>query len=435
MLIRVYHFSKFGKSFSRKAWAFSMIRNASQKAIEALLDFFKLESSGGLMLVGATVVALVAANIPLTLPLYNALLEMHLTVTLGGLGLDKPLLLWINDALMALFFMLVGLELKREVVEGQLSRPDQVVLPALAAVGGVVMPAAIYWFLNGSLESERNGWAIPTATDIAFALAVLGLMGSRVPLALKTFLTTIAIVDDIAAVLLIAIFYTADLSATALVLATLGVIALALLNRVRVMRLAPYMLVGLVIWFCVLKSGVHATLAGIVIAAFIPLRAEQERSPARHLEHTLHPWVAFAILPVFAFANAGVSFIGLDWEDLTGTVPLGIVLGLFAGKQIGILGMIALARAFNIARLPEGTNWRQIYGVAVLCGVGFTMSLFIGTLAFEHGNFNLLAGVKVGVIAGSLLSAVWGMLVLHFSLPVQSTTRAPDKTAVKSKNL
>jgi len=411
-----------------------MIRNASQKAIEALHDFFKLETAGGLMLVGATVIALVVANIPLTLPLYNSLLEMHLTVTLGGLGLDKPLFLWINDALMALFFMLVGLELKREVVEGQLSRPDQVVLPALAAVGGVVVPAAIYWFLNGSLESERNGWAIPTATDIAFALAVLGLMGSRVPLALKTFLTTIAIVDDIAAVLLIAIFYTADLSATALMLAALGVIALALLNRFRVMRLAPYMLVGLVIWFCVLKSGVHATLSGIVIAAFIPLRAEQEQSPARHLEHTLHPWVAFAILPVFAFANAGVSFIGLERQDLTGTVPLGIVLGLFAGKQIGVLGMIALARAFNIARLPAGTNWGQIYGAAVLCGVGFTMSLFIGTLAFEHGNFNLLAGVKVGVIAGSLLSAVWGIFVLHFSLPVQSTVRAAETTAVESKN-
>jgi len=394
-----------------------MIGHASQKAIETLREFLRIESAGGMLLVAATVVALILANVPLTLPLYHSLLEMRLTVTLGGLGVDKPLFLWINDALMALFFMLVGLELKREVLEGQLSRPEQVVLPALAAVGGIIVPAGIYWALNGDLQSERNGWAIPTATDIAFALAVLGLMGSRVPSALKIFLTTIAIVDDIAAVLMIAVFYTTDLSATALTVAAIGMLALFLLNRFRVMRLAPYMLVGLVIWFCVLKSGVHATLAGIMIAAFIPMQAEQEHSPARHLEHTLHPWVAFAILPIFAFANAGVSLIGLDRQDLTGGVPLGILLGLFFGKQIGIFGMVVLARIFRIAKLPDGTTWPQVYGVSVLCGVGFTMSLFIGSLAFEHGNFNLLAGVKVGVIAASVLSAAWGMLVLHFSLP------------------
>ena len=394
-----------------------MIPAVSKKAVDTLREFLKLESAGGLLLIGMTVFALVVANLPLTRSAYTWLLNLQLTLTLGGLGVDKPLLLWINDALMALFFMLVGLELKREVVEGQLSRPDQVVLPALAAMGGVALPAAIYWWFNAGSGSEQNGWAIPTATDIAFALAILGVMGPRVPVALKVFLTTIAIVDDIAAVVLIALFYTSDLSPAALLLAGAGIMGLFLLNRFRVVRLAPYLLVGLFIWFCVLKSGVHATLAGVVVAAFIPLRADDDHSPARHLAHLLHPWVAFAILPIFAFANAGVSFAGLGRNDLTGGVPVGIVLGLFVGKQLGVLGMVALARLLRLASLPDGTTWGQVYGVAVLCGVGFTMSLFIGTLAFEHGNFNLLAGVKVGVIAASVLSAAWGLLVLHLTLP------------------
>jgi NhaA family Na+:H+ antiporter len=396
-----------------------MIKTISQKAVEALREFLRLESAGGLLLIVGAAVALLAANNPLTLPLYQSSLQVHLTVTLGGMGIDKPILLWINDALMALFFLLVGLELKREVLEGQLSRPDQVVLPAMAAIGGVVVPAAIFWAFNGASETQRNGWAIPTATDIAFALAILGLMGSRVPVALKIFLTTIAIVDDIAAILLIAIFYTRDLSSTALMLAAAGVFALFLLNRFRVMRLAPYLLTGFFIWFCVLKSGVHATLAGVVVAAFIPLRADNEHSPARHLEHTLHPWVAFAILPIFAFANAGVSLLGLAPQEISGGVPVGIALGLFAGKQLGVLGMVALARLLGLAALPPGTTWGQIYGVAALCGIGFTMSLFIGSLAYEHGNFDLLSSVKVGVLAGSLLSAAWGLAILHFTLPAR----------------
>jgi len=395
---------------------------SSIKAFDTLREFLKLESAGGLLLIGATVIALVIANIPATLSIYEWILELQVTVTVGGLGVDKPLLLWVNDALMALFFMLVGLELKREVLEGQLSRPAQVVMPAMAALGGVLAPAGIYWWLNAGSESQLNGWAIPTATDIAFALAILGLMGSRVPVALKLFLTTIAIVDDIVAVLLIAVFYTSDLSTFALMLAGAGIVGLFLLNRFRVCRLAPYMLIGLFIWFCVLKSGVHATLAGVVVAAFIPLDAHDEHSPGRHLEHMLHPWVAFAILPIFAFANAGVSFFGLSKGDITGGVPIGIVAGLFAGKQIGVMLMVFLARVLKLAEFPEGTNWGQIYGVAILCGVGFTMSLFIGTLAFEHGNFNLLAGVKVGVIAGSVLSATWGLVVLHLSLPKATAT-------------
>lgn len=380
-------------------------------------DFLKLESASGMVLIGATVVALVMANIPAALKAYDWILGLQLTVTLGGLGVDKPLLLWINDALMVFFFMLVGLELKREVVEGQLSRPDQVILPVLAAFGGLVLPAVIFWWINGDFVQQKNGWAIPTATDIAFALAMLSLMGSRVPLSLKIFLTTIAIVDDLAAIIIIAIFYTTDLSVLSLSLAAAGIVGLVILNRMRVTRLAPYMMVGLFIWLCVLKSGVHATLAGVVVAAFIPLRADDDTSPARHLEHTLHPWVAFAVLPIFAFANAGVSFDGMSLEKFTHGVPLGIILGLFVGKQVGVFGMVALARLLRLAKLPEGTTWGQIYGVALLCGIGFTMSLFIGTLAFEHGNFDMLYGVKMGVLAGSLLSAAAGLLVLHLALP------------------
>lgn len=393
-----------------------MIRQ-SEKAISALRSFLQLESAGGLLLVGTTLLALFVANIDSLNQFYIAFKDARLTITLGGVGVDKPLLLWINDALMVFFFMLVGLELKREMVEGQLSRADQVILPVLAALGGLTVPALIYLWLNQGYPEFRNGWAIPTATDIAFALAVLGLMGSRVPVSLKIFLTTIAIADDLAAIIIIALFYNSNLSALALVAAGMGVVVLATLNRMKVMSLMPYMLTGLFIWFCVLKSGVHATLAGVVVAAFIPLRSDDDHSPARQLEHELHPWVAFAVLPIFAFANAGVSFSGLRMEDFTGTVPMGIVAGLFVGKQLGVMAMIALARMTGLARLPEGSNWGQVYGVAVLCGVGFTMSLFIGGLAFEHGNLHLLSGVKVGVLVASVLSAAWGLLVLHLTLP------------------
>jgi len=403
-----------------------MIRKQSEKAIQALREFLQMESAGGMLLVGATVVALVAANIGPLYHFYEIFKGIHLTITLGGMGVDKPLLLWINDALMVFFFMLVGLELKREVVEGQLSRADQVILPVMAALGGLAVPAVIFWALNQHSEILSKGWAIPTATDIAFALAVLGLMGSRVPVSLKIFLTTIAIVDDLAAIIIIAVFYTSNLSALALLLAGFGVLLLFILNRMKVMSLIPYMLVGLFIWFCVLKSGVHATLAGVVVAAFIPLRGDDEHSPARELEHALHPWVAFAVLPIFAFANAGVSFIGLKQEDLMGTVPLGIIAGLFLGKQLGVMAMVALARATGLAKLPQGVTWAQVYGVSVLCGVGFTMSLFIGGLSFTGGDFSLLSGVKVGVLIGSVLSAVWGLLVLHLALPRQAAKEVWD---------
>lgn len=394
-----------------------MIVRKSRNALVLMRDFIKLESSSGYLLIMTTLIALIIANIPAWYTVYEWILGLHLAVTLGGLGVDKPLLLWVNDALMVFFFMLVGLELKREVLDGELSKPDQVVLPILAALGGLILPALIFWYLNGDYADQKNGWAIPTATDIAFALAILGLLGSRVPVALKIFLTTIAIVDDIAAIIIIAVFYTSDLSLLSLGLAGLGILVLFILNRMNVLRLAPYMLTALFIWLCVLKSGVHATLAGVVVAAFIPLKAAEGKSPARQLEHNLHPWVAFAVLPIFAFANAGVSFSGMSLEKLTNGVPLGIILGLFLGKQFGVFGMVALARGLRLARLPEGTTWGQIYGVALLCGIGFTMSLFIGTLAFQHGNFDLLSGVKMGVLAGSVLSAVAGLLVLYLVLP------------------
>jgi len=389
----------------------------NKNIIDITREFLRLESASGILLILATVIALIAANIPATLKAYDWLLGLHLTVTLGGFGVDKALLLWVNDALMVFFFMLVGLELKREVIEGQLSKPDQIILPVLAALGGLVLPAAIFWWINGDIADQRNGWAIPTATDIAFALAMLGLLGSRVPLSLKVFLATVAIVDDIAAILIIAVFYTSDLSLVSLGLAGLGIVGLAILNRKKVQRLAPYMLIALFIWFCVLKSGVHATLTGVVVAAFIPLRPGDDHSAARKLEHELHPWVAFAVLPVFAFANAGVSLHGVSLEKLTNGVPLGIILGLFVGKQLGVFGMIALSRLLRITRLPEDATWGQVYGVSLLCGIGFTMSLFIGTLAFEHGNFDLLSGVKLGVLLGSVLSAAAGLLLLHITLP------------------
>lgn len=392
-----------------------MIKTIPHKASEAWREFLRLESAGGVLLVLASVVALVLANSPLA-QYYGQVMGSTLTITIQDFGVSKPLLLWVNDGLMAIFFLLVGLELKREVVEGQLSSKDQIILPAMAALGGLAVPAVIYWMVNRDNPTGINGWAIPTATDIAFALAVLTLLGSRVPASLKIFLTTIAIVDDLAAILIIAVFYSGDLSTSSLAAAGAGIVVLFVFNRLGVRGLAPYLLVGVFIWLFVLKSGVHATLAGVIVAAFIPLKSCDDHSPARHLEHILHPWVAFGVLPVFAFANAGVSFAGVSTDTLLGTVSIGIVLGLFVGKQVGVFGMTALAIGLGIAKKPAGTNWGMLYGVSLVCGVGFTMSLFIGGLAFEHGDFALDAAVKLGVITGSIVSAICGYLVLRLSM-------------------
>lgn len=400
--------------------------------VTALKNFLRLESSAGVLLVIATIIALIISNSPLS-GLYERLLNVPLMIALGELVVDKPLLLWINDGLMAVFFFLIGLEVKREILEGQLSSRDQLVLPAAGAVGGFLVPAAIYTALNWGNAETIDGWAIPAATDIAFALGVLMLLGSRVPIALKMFLTSIAIFDDIAAIVVIAIFYTQDLSMFALIAGIVGVSTLVVLNRLGVTQIAVYATIGIIVWLCVLKSGVHATLAGFAVACTIPLRKrEGGPSPLRQLEHSLHPWVAYLILPLFAFANAGVSFAGIDADALVGTVSIGIAVGLFLGKQLGVFGLVWLTVRLKLASLPEGSTWRSIYGVALLTGIGFTMSLFIGSLAFERGAFDHLAATRVGVLAGSILSAVAGYLLLRREFDVQSRTAPAGAKEVTS---
>ncbi len=384
--------------------------------ISAIRQFLKLEAAGGIVLIFAAALGIVLANTPLDW-LYDAILETPVTIRVGALNIDKPLLLWINDGLMAVFFFLVGLEVKREFLEGELSSFSQALLPAIAAVGGMAVPAMIYFYFNVDDPVKLRGWAIPAATDIAFALGILALIGSRVPLALKVFLTAVAIFDDIGAIAIIAVFYTEDLSVLSLSLGFAGLVGLFVLNRVGVMRIAPYILIGIFMWVCFLKSGVHATLDGVLVAMAIPMRGKDpsQPSPLIRLEHTLHPWVAFMILPVFGFANAGVDFSDMTLAALLEPVSVGIAAGLFFGKQIGIMGLVALAVTFGIAKLPKGTNWLQIYGVSLLCGIGFTMSLFIGTLAFAD-NLYLEGAVRIGVIGGSLVSAVLGYFVLSYAV-------------------
>jgi NhaA family Na+:H+ antiporter len=372
-------------------------------------EFLRLESAGGFLLFGAAVLALIMANSPLEW-LYDGLLDTPVIVQIGALQLSKPLLLWINDGLMAIFFMLVGLELKREVTEGELSSLDRAALPAVAAIGGIAVPAAVYLLINaGSAETQR-GWAIPTATDIAFALGILTLLGARAPAPLKIFLLALAIIDDLGAIIIIALFYTEDLSLPALLLGGTGLLLLAALNLLGVKRLAPYILVGLAIWVCILKSGVHATLAGVAVALFVP-RGTPTESPLLHLEHILHPWVTFAIMPIFAFANAGVSFDETSSRDLLAPLPLGIAAGLFVGKQIGVFGASWVVIKFGLCRLPDHVSWLALYGVSLLTGVGFTMSLFIGSLAFTEPAF--ATSIRIGVFVGSILSGLCGFLLLR----------------------
>ena len=397
----------------------SRIRPQDTSPLSAITEFLKLESASGILLVVAGALAMIAANTALA-DWYVALLQTQFKIQLGGFKLDKPLVIWVNDLLMAIFFLLVGLEIKREVVMGELSDRAKVALPAIAAVGGMIVPAAIYAWLNWNDPVGIRGWAIPSATDIAFALGVLSLFGERVPVGLKIFLMTLAVLDDLGAIVIIALFYTSDLSMTALLLAGAAVAVLFALNRFGVMRIAPYVLVGAVLWVCVLKSGVHATLAGVVAALFIPARDPRhpDHPPLRTLEHALHPWVAFGILPVFAFANAGVSLAGLSPGDLLQPIPLGIMVGLFAGKQLGVFTFSWLAVRLGLARLPSGVAFKHVYGAAVLCGIGFTMSLFIGMLAFENtASGEVVVIDRLGVLAGSLISAVAGYAVLHLVLP------------------
>tara|TARA_Y100001947_G_C10337963_1_gene303912 strand:+ start:1236 stop:2462 length:1227 start_codon:yes stop_codon:yes gene_type:complete len=384
-------------------------------------NFLKLESSAGMLLMIAALMALIASNSMLS-GLYGGFLTTPVVVQVGALEIAKPLLLWINDGLMAVFFFLIGLEIKREILEGELSSFDKAALPLIAAIGGMAGPALVYVLINWSTPETMNGWAIPAATDIAFALGVLMLLGRSVPTSLKVFLLAIAIIDDLGAITVIALFYTSDLSTTALGLAAVGLASLIVLNRSGVKTITPYALIGLFIWVCVLKSGVHATLAGVLTALAIPIhgKSKEAQSPLHKLEHGLHPWIAFGVLPIFAFANAGVSLTGLSLEDLAAPITLGVAAGLFIGKQIGVFGATFLAVKAGIARRPEGTNWSHIYGVACLTGIGFTMSLFIGMLAFDARDS--LDQVRIGVLAGSILSAITGVVALKLAarMTVQS---------------
>jgi len=379
-----------------------------------LREFLRLESAGGIVLMAAAVLALVVSNSPLA-SYYDLLLTTPVVVAVGEFAIAKPLLLWVNDGLMAVFFFLVGLELKRELRDGELASRQQAVLPAMAALGGMAVPAGVYVFFNMGEPDALRGWAVPAATDIAFALGILSLLGPRVPLALKVFLSALAILDDLGAIVIIALFYTEDLSVTSLVFAAIAIAALVTLSLARVTRIAPYLLVGLVLWICVLKSGVHATLAGVLLALFIPLEGRPgEPSPLRHLEHMLHPWVAFMILPLFGFANAGIYLANFATEQMFASIPLGVALGLFLGKQVGVFGLTWLAFRLGWARQPEGTTMAMFYGVSLLTGVGFTMSLFIGGLAFDSAE--QLTMVKLGVLAGSTLSGLAGYGVLRWAL-------------------
>lgn len=391
-----------------------------QKSLTAMVaEFFRLEAAGGIVLIAASIVALLVANTGLYEPYYYFLEKVKFSIgftSAGGLDmqLNKSILLWINDGLMAVFFFLIGLEIKRELLEGELSSRDRALLPVLAAIGGMAVPAAIYWLVNMDVPANYPGWAIASATDIAFAVCMIALAGSRVPLSLKILLMAIAVIDDLGAILIIALFYSHGFNAGPLVFVALALAGLFLLNRRKVSAVFPYILLGVVLWVAVLQSGIHATLAGVVTALFIPLHCKRYRdfSPAKHLEHNLHPWVAFGVLPVFGLANAGVPFTGIGIDSLGDPLTLGIILGLVIGKPLGIFTVLFLAIKIGLSPMPQNTNWTQLLGLSILCGIGFTMSLFIGGLAFPGAEQQ--AAIRLGVLGGSLLSAVTGYLMLRY---------------------
>ena len=381
----------------------------------ALKDFLRFEASSGVLLFLGAVFAMVIEN-SAAKSYYDALLYIPVEIRFGEFEIAKPLLLWVNDGLMAIFFFLIGLETKREILKGELSEPARVVLPVIAAMGGMAVPAVIYSVVNWGDPVAMRGWAIPTATDIAFALGVLTLLGGRIPHTLKLFLMTLAIADDLGAIVIIAIFYTSNLSQLSLAIAAVAIALLFYMNRKGVLDVAPYLLVTVVLWAAVLKSGVHATLAGVLAAFFIPFKTQpgEDKTQLEKLEHDLHPAVAYGILPLFAFANAGVSFAGVTIDSLFQAVPLGIAAGLFIGNQVGVFGFSWLAIKMGLAKLPQGSTWLQMYGVSLLCGIGFTMSLFISSLAFEESGPGIGVDDRLGILVGSLASGVLGYLILRF---------------------
>ncbi|UPR34043.1 Na+/H+ antiporter NhaA [Vibrio cyclitrophicus] len=376
---------------------------------DVIRDFFKMESAGGIILVIAAAIAMFVANSPLN-EMYQGVLHSYVL----GMSVSH----WINDGLMAVFFLLIGLEVKRELLEGALKSKETAIFPAIAAVGGMLAPALIYVLFNSSNPEALQGWAIPAATDIAFALGIMALLGNRVPVSLKVFLLALAIIDDLGVVVIIALFYSGDLSTLALTVGFIATGVLFMLNNKHVTKLSVYLIVGAILWFAVLKSGVHATLAGVVIGFAIPLKGNKgERSPLKHLEHALHPYVAFAILPVFAFANAGISLEGISISSLTGMLPLGIAMGLLVGKPLGIFAFSWGAVKLGVAKLPEGVNFMNIFAVSVLCGIGFTMSIFISSLAFGPTNADFDTLARLGILMGSTTAAILGYFLLSVSLP------------------
>ncbi len=379
---------------------------------DGLTRFLRLESAAGLVMLFTAALAIIVKNSPLE-GAYSALLHLEGQARIGTINVEKPLFLWTNDFLMAIFFFMVALEIKREALTGSLADRRQAVLPAMGALGGIVVPALIYLYINVDDAGASQGWAVPTATDIAFALTILGLVGKGLPGSLKVFLMTLAIIDDLVAIVIIAFFYTSGLSFESLLIAGLLIAVLAGLNRAGVRAMAPYLIVGIVLWVCVLKSGVHATLAGVITGMFIPATVKDGHSPLDTILHGIHPWVAFFILPLFAFVNAGVALEGLSLANVIDPVPLGIMLGLVVGKPLGVLAFTAIAVFVMRASLPEGVTWRQMTGIACLCGIGFTMSLFIGGLAFAEGGAGYARIDRLGILLGSMISAVAGMIILR----------------------
>ena len=389
------------------------MREFSFKILE---DFIKKESTSGILLIFSTIVALLFSNTQL-ISLYNGFRYVPVEIRLGDLYLAKPLFHWVNDGLMAIFFLLIGLEVKREILEGHLSSPAQIALPGIAALGGMAIPALVYVAFNYNNPEALDGWAIPAATDIAFALGILSLVNDKIPLSLKTFLMSLAIIDDLGAIIIIALFYTSELSMLSIIIASISLVALIVVNRLGITKKAAYFVLGTILWVSVLKSGVHATLAGVALAFTIPLKSKDNRSLAKEIEHDLHFWVAFFILPLFAFVNAGVNLEKIDPARLFEPLSLGIILGLFLGKQIGVFAFSWLAIKLGIARLPRDASWLQFYGVSVLTGIGFTMSLFISSLAFpDPKTFQYLD--KAAILIGSFLSGMMGFLILKYAKPV-----------------
>ncbi len=397
-----------------------------------LQDFIKKESAAGILLIIATLLALLLENSFMS-TFYTSFLHTPVEIRFGDLQIAKPLLLWVNDGLMAVFFLVIGLEIKREVQEGHLSSFSQITLPGIAALGGMIVPALIFIAFNRGEDFSMNGWAIPTATDIAFALGILSLLGKRVPVSLKVFLMALAIIDDLGAILIIAFFYTSELSTTSITIAVIALMALFIMNRMHVAIKSAYIVVGIILWVSVLKSGVHATLAGVALAFMIPLSSKDKEgnhfSMAKEMEYDLHNWVAYMILPLFAFVNAGVDLQGISIEEMAGPVPLGIMLGLFIGKQVGVFGFSWLAIKMGLASLPQGSNWTLMYGVSVLTGIGFTMSLFVDTLAYNDTQIYHYAD-KLAILLGSFLSAIVGYLILYIKTCQSSLS---DKEAVLEK--